>query len=500
MEMWAELVNDSSYLWDNVLPFFEKTVSYKPREQRRSYPPFRSNESAFEETGQPLQVSYPRYAMPFSTSARDGFTAIGINETEGFNNGSLMGHQYIAMTIRPWDQTRSSSEAAFLRGYQRLPSLTVQENTMVKTILFNHRKRAIGVKARRRWAFWDWDITLRAMREVIVSAGAFQSPQILMVSGIGPGEILKRHNIDVLVDLPGVGQNMWDHVFFGPSYPVNVTTFTRMTQSPVYFAEQLADYLLLKSGILTNPSTDYVAFEKLPLHSRTSLSVQNEYDLSWFPGDWPEIEVGNALKIPLDKAYSFQYLAASAFVGNFSDPFAQQPKRGQYGSIIGCLIAPTSRGNVTISSKDTADLPIINPNWLDTETDQKVAVAAYRRVREAFQSEAMRPVLAGPEYFPGLRYQSDGEILDLIKETVMTIYHASCTCKMGVHSDSMAVVDHKAKVFGVHGLRVVDASAFPILPPGHPQSTVCEYKVPEEGSEMVLTSRKICSRRKSRPI
>lgn len=129
---------------------------------------------------------------------------------------------------------------------------------------------------------------------------------------------------------------------------------------------------------------------------------------------------------------------------------------------------------MTISSADMANPPIINPNWLDTETDQKIAVAAYRRVREAFQSKAMGPVLAGPEYFPGLRYQSDADIIDIIKKTMMTIYHASCTCKMGVRGDSMAVVDHQARVFGVHGLRVVDVSAFPILPPGHPQSTVCE--------------------------
>lgn len=296
MERWAELVNDSSYLWDNVFPLFERTISFEPRKDRRFHRPFPSNEPTFGETGHPLQVSYPRYAMPFSTSASDGFTAIGINRTGGFNNGSLMGHQYIPMTIRPWDQTRSSSEAAFLRGHQRLPSLTVHENTMVKNIIFNHRKRAIGVKARRRWAFWDWDTTLRAMREVIISAGAFQSPQLLMVSGIGPAEVLSTYNIDDLVDLPGVGQNMWDHVFFGPSYPVNVNTFTQLTQSPIYFAEQLADYLVLKRGILTNPSTDYVAFEKLPTHSRSSLSVQDEHDLSWFPSDWPEIEVGQILR------------------------------------------------------------------------------------------------------------------------------------------------------------------------------------------------------------
>jgi choline dehydrogenase len=162
-------------------------------------------------------------------------------------------------------------------------------------------------------------------------------------------------------------------------------------------------------------------------------------------------------------------------VGNFSDPFGQQPIQGQYGSIIASLVAPTSRGNVTISSSDMQDPPIINPNWLATETDQKVAVAAYKRIRAAFYSKAMESVLTGPEYFPGVKYQTDANILNVIRNTVMTIYHAACTCKMGHRNDTMAVVDHKARVYGVHGLRVVDASAFPILPPGHPQSTVCEY-------------------------
>lgn len=291
MKKWAELVNGSSYLWDNVLPFFKKTVSFKSRKPRQYGPPTGTNETTFDETGRPLQVSYPRYAMPFSNSARGGFTAIGINETQGFSSGSLMGHQYVAMTIRPWDQTRSSSESAFLQGSPHLVNLTIYKNTLVKNIVFNHRKRAIAVKARQKWVFWDWAITLRAMREVIVSAGAFQSPQLLMVSGVGPADVLQKHGIDVLVDLPGVGQNMWDHVFFGPSYPVKVNTFTRMTQSPVFFAEQLADYLILRTGMLTNPSTDYIAFEKLPSHLRSNLSVQDEHDLAWFPNDWPEVEV-----------------------------------------------------------------------------------------------------------------------------------------------------------------------------------------------------------------
>jgi len=123
-------------------------------------------------------------------------------------------------------------------------------------------------------------------------------------------------------------------------------------------------------------------------------------------------------------------------------------------------------------------MPVINPNWLETDTDQKVAIAAYKRARHFFSTQAMAPVLIGQEYFPGSGYQTDTEMLDIIKNTVMTIYHAACTCKMGVQNDSMAVIDNRARVFGVTKLRVVDASAFPILPPGHPQSVVCEYFIP----------------------
>ncbi|KAJ6172749.1 Dehydrogenase patE [Penicillium chermesinum] len=351
--------------------------------------------------------------MTFSVSSRRAFTEAGINEAQDFNSGSLMGHQFY--------------------------------------------KRAIGVRVRN-----ILDFTLKAAREVIVSAGAFQSPQLLMVSGIGPAETLHEHNITVLADRPGVGQNMWDHIFFGPSYPVSVDTFTKMTQDSWYFLTQVFNYFILKRGILTNPSTDYLAFEKLPRALRTTLSDRNEADLSWFPADWPELEVSPRTDT----------LLLLLTWGTFPTRSPDQPKVGQYGSIIGSLVAPTSRGNVTLRSASMNDLPVINPNWLETETDQKLAVAAYKRIREVFHTKAMASVLTGPEYFPGVAVQADKEILDVIKNTMMTIYHTACTCKMGSSSDSMAVVDNKARVFGVTGLRVVDASAFPLLPPGHPQSTV----------------------------
>lgn len=129
---------------------------------------------------------------------------------------------------------------------------------------------------------------------------------------------------------------------------------------------------------------------------------------------------------------------------------------------------------MTIASNDTSDLPIINPNWLSTEADQQIAIAAYKRIRDMFHSKAMAPIVVGDEYFPGSQYQTDAEILEVIRNTVMTIYHAACTCKMGTRDDPMAVLDSRARVVGVDRLRVVDASAFPVLPPGHPQATVCK--------------------------
>ncbi|KAJ5547373.1 Dehydrogenase patE [Penicillium frequentans] len=446
MRKWAELTDDPSYLFEHVFPFYRRTTNFtRPQNRAALY-----NESAFSSLGGPLHVSYPEFLMPFSEWAQAAFTEAGIPEVEDLNSGSILGHQFCTMTIRATDQTRSSSESAFIE-MSHLSNLTIYQKTLADKILFDKQSRAVGVRVKQFGAH-----TLKARKEVIISAGAIQSPQLLMVSGIGPADILRKHGIQIIADRPGVGQNMWDHVFFGPSYPVAVKTFTGMTQSKDELLTQILYWILWHKGFLTNPSTDYLAFEKLPLTYRSILSSQDEQALSWFPADWPEVE----------------YLAAAAYVGNYSNPFGQQPVKGQYGSIVATLVAPTSRGNVTIRSADMTEPPIINPNWLETETDQRVAIASYRRIREIFNTAVMKRVLTGTELFPGLQVETDEEILKIIKQSVMTIYHAACTCKMGVQNDTMTVVDNHARVFGVSGLRVVDASAFPFLPPGHPQSTV----------------------------
>ncbi|KAF2649264.1 GMC oxidoreductase [Lophiostoma macrostomum CBS 122681] len=451
-QRWADLVGDDSYTYDNWLPYFKRSTQFTPPKS----PPRAANasaeyvDSAFSPPGSPLQISYANYAGPFSAWMERGLNAIGIPQAADFNSGSLDGSQYCSSTINPDDEKRASSQTAYYGAdAQMRPNLKVYTLTLAQQIIFDEDKKATGVLI-------GTGAVLSARQEVIISAGAFQSPQLLMVSGIGPAATLQNLGIDVVADRPGVGQGMQDHIFFGPSYRVKVDTLTRLANDPVYLAAQFAtDYTLLQQGVFTNPVADYLGWETAPCDLITPSAAEV---LSSYPQSWPDIE----------------YLSAPGYIGDFQDLLLQQPKDGyQYATILGAIVKPISRGNVTISSANTSTLPIVNPNWLTDPTDQSVALAIYKRVRAAFASSAMAPVLADPvEYFPGPDVQTDDQILDTIRESLHTVWHASCTCRMGTLEDPDAVVDSKARVIGISGLRVVDASSFALLPPGHPQSTV----------------------------
>lgn len=201
-----------------------------------------------------------------------------------------------------------------------------------------------------------------------------------MLSGIGPAATLQKWGIRAISVLAGVGQNMQDHIFFGPTYRVKVDTFTKLANDIGYILAQFAGpYTKLLSGPLTNPICDYLGWEKVPSFLKSLFSSSVQQDLAKFPADWPEIE----------------YLSAPGYVGDFSSLPATQPKDGyQYASILAALVAPLSRGTVTLASTNAEDLPIIDPGWLTSTTDQAVAIAGWKRARAAFQTEAMKPVLA----------------------------------------------------------------------------------------------------------
>lgn len=468
---WADAVGDESYTWDAFQPHFKRSVSFTPPSNTRfANASAEFNVEAFSRTGGgPLQVSYANYAQSFSTWMEPALNEIGVPPTQDFNSGSLFGAQYCSSTIRPESQTRDSSQTSFLREAMGRKNLKVYILTLAKKIVFDNNKRATGVVVDSQ-PFGLFTYTLRARKEVILSAGAFQSPQLLMVSGIGPRAELAKFQIPVIAARPGVGQGMQDHVFFGPTWRVKVETLTRVANDPLYVVSEFAKYTTKRRGVLTNPVCDFLGWEKIPrkLISKQAAEVLN----TGFPDDWPEVE----------------FLSAAGYVGDFSNLFTTQPKDGfMYATILGGLVAPLSRGTVKLRSADTSDLPLIDPRWLTDPTDVSVAIGLYKRLRQAFDSDAMQPVLAeDKEYFPGPGVQTDAQILQTIRNTVMTIWHASCTCRMGKTSDPMAVVDKDAKVIGVQGLRVVDASSFALLPPGHPQSTV--YVLAEKIAAEILAA------------
>jgi choline dehydrogenase len=415
-------------------------------------------------------------ATPIASWIQLAFRELGIADAPSQINGAIIGGQYNPVTQNPEKQTRESSQTSYLdvSFNSGRKNLKVYKRPLVQRILFNGKKEAIGVLV--QGANSKKEFVLSATREVIVSAGAFQSPQLLMVSGVGPKEILQKFGIPVIADRPGVGQQLIDHTVFNLAQEVNVQTYTSLQGNPaaVAFSEDEFNNNSPPDGILTSQLSDYLAWENLPAAYRTSFSAQTEAELARYPADWPELE----------------YIVASAPFGAAEFANATNPANVFYFTPV--LNRPTSRGNVSISSRDMRDQPLINPNLLSTETDEQVLVAAFRRSRDFFNATSFQPVLVGEELLPGQdvpQDATDAEILEYLKAFNSGFtWHASCTNKMGVlEKDKLAVIDSKARVYGVKKLRVVDVSSLPLLPPGHPVSVL--YSLAEKISEDILQRR-----------
>lgn len=455
-QMWADVVGDQSYTFDRLLPFFEKSLKFTPPDMNLRFangtPEY--DRKVLGNGSGPLSVTFSHYVQAFGTWATKGLQEIGLPIVKGFQSGSLLGQSYIMSTINATDMTRDSSETSFLRRGLSYSNYKVYPMTMAKKVLFDADKKATGVlvdTAGRQYI-------LSATKEVILTAGVFGSPQLLLVSGVGPASTLRQHGIPIIADRPGVGQNMQDHIFFGVSYRVNAPTFSSFSD-PAFATQAAKDFNDKAAGMYTNPTVDVLAWEKVPTSLRSTLSNSTRAELATFPADWPELE----------------YISAGAYLGYQKNFVTGDPNDGyNYASLAAAIVAPKSRGNLTIASADSAVSAVFNPNWLTDRTDMEVAIAGFKRVREFWQTKAMSSFIIGDEAFPGLKVQTDAQIEDIIKKSVNTVYHASSTCSMGHENDRNAVVDNHAKVIGVKGLRVVDAAAFPILPPGHPQATVCE--------------------------
>ena len=430
------------------------------------YPDNTNNQdnSAFTPKGGPLQLSFGKYVDPFGTLAAKALQKVGLKALAGLSSGKLIGSAYVAFTVDAEKSQRSSSESSYLQQALKTTStLTVYHNSLAEKILFE-KKRAVGVLVTSDGK----EIKLHAKKEVILSAGAIQSPQLLMVSGVGPKETLKQHNIPVVHELPGIGQNLADHFLFSTSYPVNIPTFSAALNDPKIFASLVDLYNTQQAGPLSIPSTGITGWEKLPEPYRNQLSTTSRSALDKnVPADWPELE----------------HIFTSAVLGYNRNYLHEDPVDGQnYASVVTAMNAPLSKGTISISSSKMSDPPLIDFGWLTNPTDREIAIGAFHRNREIWA--ALKETTTGPEKVPGPEYQSDEQILEFVQKGLAPVWHASATCKMGRKGDKYAVVNNRAKVFGLRGLRVVDASAFPFLLPGHPQATV--YAFAEKIAEDIL--------------
>lgn len=447
-QQWANEVGDDAYMFENWLPFFKKSVDWTPPAMHPVTENATTlyNEEAFLPQGGPVNLSYPEQTGPLFTWLAEINAANGIPPTDDFSSGELYGYKYVENMIDLSSHFRVSSETSYLRAVGG--KVDVYPYSHVEKIVFSNEKEAIGIQVNGS--------TVCAQKEVILSAGAIQSPQILMLSGVGPKAELEAHSISLIHDLPGVGQNLQDQPTFGLSTEVQLATAVTNASSAAALAMWNANH----SGPLTSSNVDAVGFGRFSDAVRASLqpetleAIDNSYS-----ADWPDFE---------------QY-GTAAFAGNQSGFAAPPDPTKNYASLVYIMMKNLSRGNITLASSDPFDAPKIFPNWLDHPADRDLAVAIFKVARSVLYSDAFKPLLADPsipEVFPGPSVASDEEILDFIEENASHVWHACGTCKMGKADDEMAVVDSQARVRGVSRLRVVDASAFPFLPPGHPTAVV----------------------------
>ncbi|PCH04115.1 Hypothetical protein PENO1_028950 [Penicillium occitanis (nom. inval.)] len=290
-----------------------------------------------------------------------------------------------------------------------------------------------------------------------------------MGSGIGPCGELAALGITCISNLTGVGQNMQDHPIFGIAHRVNVNTASAGLNNATLAALGVQLYINNATGPLSIFGPGIYGWEKLPEPYRSQLSNQSRKILdSNFPSDWPEIE----------------WLPVAAYNGYNLNKQTADPRDGHnYATLNTALVAPLSRGTVKLQSNSMTDPPIIDPNWFADPTDLDLAVQSFKRQRELWSILADLGVADPTEAFPGSNYTTDAQIKQIITESMTTVYHASATCKMGKRNDPMAVLDSHARVYGVQNLRVVDASSFPFLPPGHPQALV--YALAEKVADLI---------------
>ena len=427
---WAALGN-RGWGWDDVLPVFKRSEDYQ------------HGADEFHGAGGELRVEERRVSWEILDAWRDAAAECGIPKIPEFNRGDNLGNAYFQMNQRRG--VRWSATKAFLRPIRHRRNLTIMTASQVRRVLIESRDgrlRTTGVELRQADQHGR---KIAARREVVLAAGAIGSPQILQLSGVGPGGLLKERGVEVVYDLPGVGENLHDHLQIRTIYKVsNTATLNRRANSVLGKVAMGLEYLLFRTGPLTMPPSQLGAFAK----SEASKAAAN---LEW-----------HVQPLSLDK---------------FGDPLHE------FDAITPsvCNLQPTSRGHVRIVGDDAAAAPKITLNYLATAEDRAIAVSGLKLTRRIMAAKALER-FAPEEWKPGPRFVSDAELERAAADLGTTIFHPVGTCKMG--NDALAVVNDELAVHGIERLRVVDASIMPRITSGNTNAPT--VMIAEKGALAIL--------------
>jgi choline dehydrogenase len=444
-DAWAASTGDDSWSWQNVLPDFKAHEDHYRMDGGAD--PGTGDNSRFSDMhghGGEWRIEKQRLRWDILEAFADAAVEGGVPKTDDFNSGDNEGVGYFEVNQRSgW---RWSASKAFLRPTRDRKNLVILTEAHVERLSIgtgpNGRKICTGVvvhKGGRRLEF-------AARQEVILSAGAIGSPQILQLSGIGARDLLRRHGIDVEVDLPGVGENLQDHLQIRAVYKLKGARTLNTLANNIFGRAMIGlEYALKRTGPMSMSPSQLGAFTRSdPSQPHANL----EYHVQPLSLD--------AFGEPL---HAFPALTASV-----------------------CNLNPTSRGSVRIRSGRMDDAPMIAPNYLATTEDQQVAVDSLRQVRRIAGQPALRKYQP-EEWKPGPQFQTDAELVKLAGDIANTIFHPTGTARMGPASDPMAVVDSRLRVRGIDGLRVVDASVMPTIVSGNTNSPT--LMIAEKAARMI---------------
>lgn len=426
---WAEATGDESWMWRNCLPDFMAHEDHYKLDNGAD--PAIGDNSRFSDLhghGGEWRVEKQRLRWDILEDVATAMTQMGIERTDDFNTGDNSGVGYFEVNQK--SGLRWNTSKAFLRPARNRSNLTVWTESQVERLIFetdpDGAQRCAGAIVRRGGDA----VTLRATQEVILSAGAIGSPQILQLSGIGPAGYLHSHGIEVVVDAPGVGENLQDHLQIRAIYKVQGAKTLNSLAGNLFGKARIGmEYALTRSGPMSMAPSQLGAFTRSD-PSRAHANLE----------------------------YHIQPLSLDAF-GEDLHPFPAIT-----ASV--CNLNPTSRGSVRIRDSRFDTAPMIAPNYLSTEADRVIAADSLRQVRRIIAQPALakyRP----EEWKPGIQFQTDEELIKLAGDIANTIFHPVGTAKMGRADDPMAVVDSQLRVRGVRGLRVVDASIMPLITSGN---------------------------------